>query len=71
MRCRQDGTVLVASYEGTHLARLGPPVSVETNPEYSEYELYDPDTGVCRYLGKPWDILGLHPRPPDPRGPRR
>ncbi len=56
----QDGTVLVVSYEGTHLVRLGPPVSVETDSKYSEYDIYDPDTGVCRYMGRQWDITGLH-----------
>lgn len=60
----QDGTVLVVSYEGTHLVRLGPPVSVETDPKYTEYDLYDPEAGVCRYLGKQWDIIGLYPGRP-------
>jgi hypothetical protein len=56
----QDGTVLVVSYEGMHLVRLGPPISVETDPEHGEYDLYDPDSGICHYLGKDWDIIGLH-----------
>lgn len=56
----QDGIVLVVSYEGTHLVRLGPPASVETDSEISEYDIYDPDTGVCRYMGKQWEIIGLH-----------
>lgn len=60
----QEGTVLVVSYEGTHLVRLGSPVSVETDPKYSEYDLYDPDTGVCRYLDKQWNIIGLYPGSP-------
>lgn len=57
----QDDTVLVVSYERTHLVRLGHPVTVEPDPEYAEYDLYDPDAGVCRYRGKEWDIIGLYP----------
>ena len=60
----QDGTVLVVSYEGMHLVRLGPPVTVETDEEHAEYDLYDPDAGVCRYRGKEWDIIGLYPGRP-------
>jgi hypothetical protein len=56
----QDDTVLVVSYEGTHLVRLGSPVTVETDPEYAEYDLYNPNAGVCRYQGKEWDIIGLY-----------
>jgi hypothetical protein len=39
----QEDTVLVVSYEGTHLVRLGPPVTVETDNTYCEYDLYDFD----------------------------
>jgi hypothetical protein len=60
----QDDTVLVVSYEGMHLVRLGPPITVETDPNYAEYDLYEPDTGVCRYRGKSWEIIGLHPGRP-------
>lgn len=60
----QDNTVLVVSYEGTHLVRLHQPVTVETDPEYAEYDLYDPDAGVCRYRGKEWEIIGLYPGRP-------
>lgn len=60
----QEDTVLVVSYEATHLVHLGPPVRVETDAEHGEYDLYDPETGICPYLGKPWDILGLHPGRP-------
>jgi hypothetical protein len=60
----QDDTVLVVSYEGTHLVRLGQPATVETDPESAEYDLYDPDTGVCRYRGKEWEIIGLYPGRP-------
>lgn len=56
----RDGTVLVVSYEGTHLLRLGPPASVETDSKCSEYDIYDPDAGVCHYMDEQWDIIGLH-----------
>lgn len=65
----QDDTVLIVSYEGTHLIRLGDPITVETDPEYAEYDLYDPDTGVCLYQGKEWDIIGLFPGRPILVGP--
>src|SRR5262245_36316441 len=65
----QDDIVLVVSYEGTHLVRLGQPVTVDTAPEHAEYCLYDPDTGVCRYRGKEWEIIGLHPGRPILAGP--
>jgi hypothetical protein len=57
-------TVLVVSYEGMHLMRLGTPITVETDPEYGEYDLYDPDSGICRYQGRRWDIIGLFPGRP-------
>jgi len=60
----QGDTVLVVSYEGMHLVRLGTPVTVETDPEYAEYDLYDGESGVCRYLGREWDIIGLFPGRP-------
>jgi hypothetical protein len=60
----QDDTVLVISYEGMHLVRLSSEVTVETDRRYSEYDLYDPDTGVCEYRGKKYDIIGLNPGRP-------
>ena len=60
----QDDYVLIVSYEGTHLVRLAQPVTVETDPQYAEYDLYDPDAGVCRYGGKEWEIIGLYPGRP-------
>lgn len=60
----KDDTVLVVSYEGMHLVRLGHPITVETDPEYAEYDLFDPDSGVCRYQGMEWDIIGLYPGRP-------
>jgi hypothetical protein len=56
----QDDTVLVVSYEGMHLVRLGPSVTVETDPEYAEYDVYDPEAEVCRYRDKEWDVIGLY-----------
>ncbi len=60
----QGNTVLVVSYEGMHLVQLGTPVSVETDPEYREYDLYDPDSGRCRYRGREWEMIGLFPGRP-------
>ncbi len=53
----QDDTVLVISYEGMHLLQLGSTITVETDTEYSEYDLYDPATGICRYRGRDYHIL--------------
>jgi hypothetical protein len=60
----QNDTVLVISYQGMHLVRLGRPITVETDEVYSEYDLYDPKVGVARYLGREWDIIGLFPGRP-------
>jgi hypothetical protein len=60
----QDDEVLVVSYEGMHVVRLGSPVTVETDFENAEYDLYDPETGVCRYREKDWNIIGLFPGQP-------
>jgi hypothetical protein len=57
----QDDAILVVSYEGMHLVRLSTPVTVESDSEYTEYDLYDPDSGVCRYRGREWNIIGLSP----------
>lgn len=57
----QDDTVLVVSYEGMHLVHLGSPVIVESDSEYSEYDVYSPGgAGRCCYQGKQWNIIGLH-----------
>jgi hypothetical protein len=55
----QDGEVLVISYEGVHLVRLGPKVTVETDGEFAEYDIYDPNSGMARYRGKEYRIIGL------------
>jgi hypothetical protein len=44
----QEGSVLVVSYEGMHLLHLGPPVAVETDNAYCEYDLCVA-AGVWRY----------------------
>src|SRR5262245_31884063 len=56
----QDGEVLVISYEGTHVVRLGSTITVETDEEFAEYDIYDPDSGVARYRGRDYQIIGLH-----------
>jgi hypothetical protein len=69
----QDGEVLVVSYEAVHLLRLGPKVIVDTDHEFAEYDLYDPDSGLAHYRGKQYRILGLHggyPLLESPRGER-
>jgi hypothetical protein len=60
----QEDTVLVVSYEGTHLVHLGPPATVETDDAYIEYDLYMPEAGTCRYRDRDWEIIGLHPGRP-------
>lgn len=60
----QDDTVLVVSYEGMHLVRLDPPVTVETDEDYFEYDLYEPATGIARYYDRDWQVIGLHPGRP-------
>lgn len=69
----QDGEVLVVSYEGTHLIRLGAEVTVETDDEFAEYDIYDARTGVAHYRGKEYRIIGLQGGSPlceSPRGER-
>lgn len=56
----REGEVLVVSYEGMHVVRLGPPVTVVTDSQYTEYDLYDPEESVCRYRNTEWTIIGLH-----------
>jgi hypothetical protein len=55
-----DNQVLVVSYEGTHLIHLGSPITVETDEEFAEYDIYDPDTGMATYRGKTYSIIGLY-----------
>ena len=60
----QGETVLVLSQEGRHLVSLNSPVTVETNHSCGEYDHYNPVTGICRYMEKTWQIIGLHPGHP-------
>ena len=60
----QENSVLVVSYEGTHLVRLTSPVTVQTDDAYCEYDLYEPATGIARYRDRDWQIVGLHPGRP-------
>ena len=55
----QGDEVLVISYEGTHIVRLGPTITVETDDEFREYDIYDPDRGVAKYRGREYQIIGL------------
>jgi hypothetical protein len=56
----QDNQVLVISYEGTHVVRIGSTITVETDEEFAEYDIYDPESGVARYRGREYQIIGLH-----------
>ena len=53
----RDGHVLVISYEGVHTVWLGSEIRVETDDAYAEY---DPDSGLARYSGRTYSIIGLH-----------
>jgi hypothetical protein len=55
-----DDEVLVISYEGVHLLQLGNKITVKTDNRFSEYDLYDPDSGTAQYQGKSYQIIGLH-----------
>ena len=56
----QADEVLVISYEGMHLLHLGNEITVKTNNQSSEYDLYDLESGVASYQGKSYQIIGLH-----------
>src|SRR5438105_2757382 len=56
----QDDEVLVISYEGVHLIRLGREMTVETDEEFAEYDIYDSEMGLARYRGREYQIIGLH-----------
>ncbi len=66
----QGDRILVVSYEGMHLIRLGSPVTVEADLEYREYDVFDHDSGICRYQDRDWDIIGLYPGRPILTSPR-
>lgn len=56
----RDRRVLVVSYEGVHVLRLGESVDVTTDERFREYDIYDPESGFAEYDGVRWDIIGLH-----------
>jgi hypothetical protein len=45
----QSGEVLVISYEGMHLLHLANEITVTTDDQFAEYDLYDPDSGKANY----------------------
>ena len=54
----RDGEVLAVSYEAVHLLRMGSAITVETDPDFCEYDIYDPKSGVARYRGREYQIVG-------------
>jgi hypothetical protein len=52
-----------------HVLWLGSPVTIETDPEYAEYDLYDVKAGVFRCRDRDWDVIGLWPGRPVLNGP--
>jgi len=51
---------LVISYEAVHVLRLGESVTVDTDRNFAEYDIYDPETGIAEYAGTRFTIIGLH-----------
>jgi hypothetical protein len=51
---------LAISYEAVHVLRLGESVVVDTDRDFAEYDLYDPETGTAEYKGTIYTIIGLH-----------
>jgi hypothetical protein len=56
----KDDEVLVISYEGTHLLKLGTTVTIETDAQFIEYDIFNPDTGLALFRDKEYQIIGLH-----------
>lgn len=52
--------ILVISYEGMHLLHLGNEITLKTDDQFAEYDLYDTASGIVRYQGKSYQIIGLH-----------
>ena len=48
------------SYEATHVVHLGATITVETDEEFAEYDIYDRDVGTATYRGREYQIIGLH-----------
>src|SRR5262245_40809507 len=51
---------LVVSYEAVHLLTLDDPVTVQTDEDFAEYDIYDPEPGTAIYSGVTYSIVGLH-----------
>ncbi len=64
------GEILVVSFEGTHLIGLGDEIEVRHDNAFREYDIYDPDTGIARYEGRDYPIIGLWPGDPVLRSPQ-
>jgi hypothetical protein len=45
-------------------------VTVETDREFAEYDIYNPDIGVAIYRGKEYRIIGVHGGSPILESPR-
>ena len=52
--------ILVISYEGTHLLHLDGEITVESDYEFAEYDIYDVEAGLARYRGRDYSVIGLH-----------
>ncbi len=52
--------MLIISYEGLHILHLGNEITVKTDGQFTEYDLYEPDSGIARYQEKNYQIIGLH-----------
>jgi hypothetical protein len=55
----QDGTVLAVSNEGMHLLHLGPPVTVESDHDHADWDLWAGEGATFHYQGRAWEVLGL------------
>ena len=56
----RDREILVISYEGTHILRLSSEVAVETDFDFAEYDIYNPELGIAQYRNCEYNIIGLH-----------
>jgi hypothetical protein len=65
----QDRMVLAISYEGMHVIQLGDSITIETDDAFNQYDCYNPDTGIAKYRGTTWKIIGLHAGSPLMRSP--
>ena len=52
--------LLAISYEAVHVLTLGESVVIDTNRDFAEYDLYDPEKGTAEYNGTIYTIIGLH-----------